>query len=94
MFEGKDNRKFFKYFVILLDANTIGFSPVNNQKTILNCYEATAQRINAVQPPRPKTMNENCNRKETLTSYFSLTIANIRETIPNKCPFVTHLHVE
>ena len=64
--------------------------PLTTKKTILSYNEATAQRINAVIRPTPlRTMYETSNRKETLTSNFSATIANTRKIKPTKCSCLT-----
>ena len=64
--------------------------PLTTKITILSRDEMTAQRINAViQPPPLRTMYENSNREETLTSNFSATIANTRKTKPPKCSYLT-----
>ena len=58
--------------------------------TIGSCYEAAAQRNNAIRRPQPpKPMLENSNRNETLTLNFSKPIANIRKIKPLECPFLT-----
>ena len=54
--------------------------PLTTKITILSYNEATAQRINAViRPPPLRTMYENSNRKETLTSNFSANIAKYKK---------------
>ena len=64
--------------------------PLTTKITILSYNEATAQRINAViRPPPLRTMYENSNRKKTLTSNFSGTIANTRKIKPPKCSCLT-----
>ena len=64
--------------------------PLTTKITILSYNEATAQRINAVIRRQPlRTMYENSNRKKTLTSNFSATIASTREIKPLKCSCLT-----
>ena len=47
----------------------LSLAPRTTKITILSCMEAAAQRNNAViRPPPLRTMYENFNRKETLTS--------------------------
>ena len=63
--------------------------PLTTKINILSYNEATAQRINAViRPPPLRTMYANSDRKETLTSNFSATIANTRKIKPPKCSFL------
>ena len=68
----------------------LSLAPLTTKTTILTYNEATAQRINAViRPPPLRTMYENSNRKETLTSNFPATIANTRKIKPPKCSCLT-----